>query len=204
MQTAPHSCAFCQEFLPLPVSFQESLPTPPRPSAAPPPVTRRVLPAASSEEKKAVPAPARDASIKTPGRETSRQKATSILQNTRSQVEPCPGNAEENCNDDQHDCAETAPSAAAEESHAGPARTPSETHSTGVGSTAPRCVSKPSADPAEVVAIPEDVEPEFQTPKERECWQLYRRMMEKGVSVSYDTVLRGLLTPTEYRLRRTC
>lgn len=43
---------------------------------------------------------------------------------------------------------------------------------------------------------PEDaVEPEFQTPKERECWQLYRRMLEKGVSVSYDTVLRSVLPP---------
>jgi hypothetical protein len=36
----------------------------------------------------------------------------------------------------------------------------------------------------------QDGEPEFQSPKERECWQLYRRMLEKGVSVSYDTVLR--------------
>jgi len=36
----------------------------------------------------------------------------------------------------------------------------------------------------------QDAEPEFQSPKERECWQLYRRMLEKGVSVSYDTVLR--------------
>ena len=36
----------------------------------------------------------------------------------------------------------------------------------------------------------QDAEPEFQSPKERECWHLYRRMLEKGVSVSYDTVLR--------------
>lgn len=33
-------------------------------------------------------------------------------------------------------------------------------------------------------------EPEFHTDKERECWRLYRKMCEKGVSVSYDTVLR--------------
>lgn len=38
--------------------------------------------------------------------------------------------------------------------------------------------------------VSQDAEPEFQSPKERECWQLYRRMLEKGVSVSYDTVLR--------------
>jgi hypothetical protein len=43
---------------------------------------------------------------------------------------------------------------------------------------------------AEPVASEDAVEPHFQTPKERECWQLYRRMLEKGVSVSYDTVLR--------------
>lgn len=33
-------------------------------------------------------------------------------------------------------------------------------------------------------------EPEFKSPKEKECWMLYRKMLEKGVSVSYDTVLR--------------
>lgn len=33
-------------------------------------------------------------------------------------------------------------------------------------------------------------EPEFQTRKERECWHLYRRMCDKGVYVSFDTVLR--------------
>ncbi|XP_067633333.1 uncharacterized protein [Eurosta solidaginis] len=35
--------------------------------------------------------------------------------------------------------------------------------------------------------------------KERECWKLYRKMSIKGVSVSYETVLRGMLTPTEFR-----
>ncbi|XP_034651006.1 uncharacterized protein LOC117890327 isoform X1 [Drosophila subobscura] len=35
--------------------------------------------------------------------------------------------------------------------------------------------------------------------KERECWKLYQKMCAKGVSVSYDTVLRGMLTPTEFR-----
>ncbi|XP_050447563.1 uncharacterized protein LOC126849614 [Cataglyphis hispanica] len=45
-------------------------------------------------------------------------------------------------------------------------------------------------------------EPHFQTIKEKECWHLYRRMCDKGVYVSFDTVLRGMLTPTEYRLRQ--
>ncbi|XP_029166138.1 uncharacterized protein LOC114936946 [Nylanderia fulva] len=45
-------------------------------------------------------------------------------------------------------------------------------------------------------------EPHFQTIKEKECWHLYRRMCDKGVCVSFDTVLRGMLTPTEYRLRQ--
>ncbi|XP_070163340.1 uncharacterized protein [Polyergus mexicanus] len=45
-------------------------------------------------------------------------------------------------------------------------------------------------------------EPHFQTTKEKECWHLYRRMCDKGVYVSFDTVLRGMLTPTEYRLRQ--
>ncbi|XP_026842166.1 uncharacterized protein LOC6591050 [Drosophila persimilis] len=35
--------------------------------------------------------------------------------------------------------------------------------------------------------------------KERECWKLFQKMCAKGVSVSYDTVLRGMLTPTEFR-----
>ncbi|XP_030387253.1 uncharacterized protein LOC115633885 [Scaptodrosophila lebanonensis] len=35
--------------------------------------------------------------------------------------------------------------------------------------------------------------------KERECWKLFQKMCAKGVSVTYDTVLRGMLTPTEFR-----
>lgn len=34
------------------------------------------------------------------------------------------------------------------------------------------------------------LEPHFQTTKEKECWHLYRRMCDKGVCVSFDTVLR--------------
>ncbi|XP_068146905.1 uncharacterized protein [Drosophila tropicalis] len=36
--------------------------------------------------------------------------------------------------------------------------------------------------------------------KERECWKLFQKMCAKGVTVSsFDTVLRGMLTPTEFR-----
>ncbi|KAJ1524872.1 hypothetical protein ONE63_009738 [Megalurothrips usitatus] len=48
----------------------------------------------------------------------------------------------------------------------------------------------------------EPAEPPFSTPKERECWELFKKMSDKGITVSYDTVLRGMLTPTEYRMRR--
>lgn len=46
------------------------------------------------------------------------------------------------------------------------------------------------------------LQPRFQSTKEKECWHLYRKMCDKGVYVSFDTVLRGMLTPTEYRLRQ--
>lgn len=42
----------------------------------------------------------------------------------------------------------------------------------------------------------------FFTTKEKECWNLYRKMSDKGVRVNFDTLLRGMLTPTEYRNRR--
>ncbi|XP_012349858.1 uncharacterized protein LOC105737197 isoform X2 [Apis florea] len=48
----------------------------------------------------------------------------------------------------------------------------------------------------------QSIEPQFQTNKEKECWHLYKKMCDKGVCVSFDTVLRGMLTPTEYRLRQ--
>lgn len=41
------------------------------------------------------------------------------------------------------------------------------------------------------------------TSNEKKCWELYRKMSDKGVNVSFDTVLRGMLTPTEYRLHRS-
>ncbi|XP_076635470.1 uncharacterized protein LOC143348759 [Colletes latitarsis] len=51
-------------------------------------------------------------------------------------------------------------------------------------------------------AQPAPTKPQFHTNKEKECWHLYKKMCDKGVSVSFDTVLRGILTPTEYRLRQ--
>ncbi|KAK0181384.1 hypothetical protein PV327_003676 [Microctonus hyperodae] len=54
----------------------------------------------------------------------------------------------------------------------------------------------------DVLDVHQPVEPYLSTTKEKECWHLYRRMCDKGVCVSFDTVLRGMLTPTEYRLRR--
>ncbi|XP_012222383.1 uncharacterized protein [Linepithema humile] len=58
----------------------------------------------------------------------------------------------------------------------------------------------PAKEAPQEVILPS--EPQFQTTKEKECWHLYRRMCDKGVCVSFDTVLRGMLTPTEYRLRQ--
>jgi len=45
-----------------------------------------------------------------------------------------------------------------------------------------------------------DCDGEQQTPKEQECWKLFQKMSNKGISVSYDTILRGMLTPTELRM----
>lgn len=36
--------------------------------------------------------------------------------------------------------------------------------------------------------------------KEKECWLLYQKMSNKGILVSYETILRGMLTPTEVRV----
>lgn len=35
--------------------------------------------------------------------------------------------------------------------------------------------------------------------KEKECWILFQKMVKKGISVSYETILRGMLTPSEVR-----
>lgn len=35
--------------------------------------------------------------------------------------------------------------------------------------------------------------------KEKECWLLFQKMVNKGIAVSYETIMRGMLTPTEVR-----
>lgn len=35
--------------------------------------------------------------------------------------------------------------------------------------------------------------------KEKECWLLFQKMINKGISVTYETILRGVLTPSEFR-----
>lgn len=48
-----------------------------------------------------------------------------------------------------------------------------------------------------------DSNQKFESQNTRQCWELYKKMSEKGVVVSFDTILRGMLTPTEYRLHRS-
>ncbi|XP_023020126.2 uncharacterized protein [Leptinotarsa decemlineata] len=43
---------------------------------------------------------------------------------------------------------------------------------------------------------------ELKSAKEKQCWNMYCKMTEKGINVSFDTILRGMLTPTEYRLSK--
>lgn len=45
----------------------------------------------------------------------------------------------------------------------------------------------------------EEKSKDLKSPKEKQCWNLYCKMTEKGINVSLDTILRGMLTPTEYR-----
>lgn len=51
----------------------------------------------------------------------------------------------------------------------------------------------------------QDGDPDFKSAKEKECWQLFKRMSSKGVSVSFETVLRYVVRwiscPSE---RRNC
>lgn len=54
----------------------------------------------------------------------------------------------------------------------------------------------------EATSSPDKTKPQLDTQKEKQCWDLYKKMSEKGVLVSFDTILRGMLTPTEYRLHR--
>lgn len=50
------------------------------------------------------------------------------------------------------------------------------------------------------VLDPSTVYPEYvRSIKEKECWLLFQKMINKGISVSYETILRGMLTPSEVR-----
>lgn len=48
----------------------------------------------------------------------------------------------------------------------------------------------------------EDKYPKFKSKKEQECWVLFKKMSDKGLPVTFDTILKGMLTPTEYRLTK--
>lgn len=44
---------------------------------------------------------------------------------------------------------------------------------------------------------PSTIYPEYvRSIKEKECWLLFQKMMKKGIAVSYETILRGMLTPS--------
>lgn len=47
--------------------------------------------------------------------------------------------------------------------------------------------------------IPEDYPDHCDSQKEKDCWKLFKKMLGNGVTVNYDTILRGMLTPTELR-----
>lgn len=45
---------------------------------------------------------------------------------------------------------------------------------------------------------PSTIYPEYvRSIKEKECWLLFQKMVKKGIAVSYETILRGILTPSE-------
>ncbi|XP_031621001.1 uncharacterized protein LOC116339320 [Contarinia nasturtii] len=47
---------------------------------------------------------------------------------------------------------------------------------------------------------PSTVYPEYvRSIKEKECWLLFQKMAKKGITVSYETILRGMLPPNEVR-----
>lgn len=63
--------------------------------------------------------------------------------------------------------------------------------------------SEKSATASEETASTSEVKKEEEkSPKEKQCWNLYCKMTEKGINVSFDTILRGMLTPTEYRISK--
>lgn len=50
------------------------------------------------------------------------------------------------------------------------------------------------------ISDPSTIYPEYvRSIKEKECWLLFQKMINKGINVSYETILRGMLTPSEVR-----
>lgn len=62
-------------------------------------------------------------------------------------------------------------------------------------------ISKTASERAQIDAFGAgNVFPEYvRSIKEKECWILFQKMVNKGISVSYETIMRGMLTPTEVR-----
>lgn len=60
----------------------------------------------------------------------------------------------------------------------------------------PTPIQKKKSEEKDVI---EDYPDHCDTQKERDCWKLFKKMLGNGVTVNYDTILRGMLTPTELR-----
>lgn len=54
--------------------------------------------------------------------------------------------------------------------------------------------------PGQTVVEDAESNDSLKSAKERECYKLFQKMTNRGISVSYDTILRGMLTPTELRI----
>uniref|UniRef100_A0AAG5D6V3 Uncharacterized protein n=1 Tax=Anopheles atroparvus TaxID=41427 RepID=A0AAG5D6V3_ANOAO len=72
-----------------------------------------------------------------------------------------------------------------------------ESHPTSLSTTS---TNKPEANKATAGVGSTATNGDLQTPKEQECYRLFLKMSKKGLAVSYDTILRGMLTPTELRV----
>ncbi|XP_058123589.1 uncharacterized protein LOC131294763 [Anopheles ziemanni] len=72
-----------------------------------------------------------------------------------------------------------------------------ENQTTSVSSTG---ASKPDSNKSTSTGSAAASNGDLQTPKEQECYRLFLKMSKKGLAVSYDTILRGMLTPTELRV----
>lgn len=56
-------------------------------------------------------------------------------------------------------------------------------------------------DSVKSVSQSQTVYPEYvRSDKEKECWMVFKKMTNRGVDVTYETIMRGMLTPTEVRV----